>query len=151
MAPFSLSVLDHFTEHRASLTRALYWPKKRRDIVARYIKSIIMIIILLFLVTFGVKNSQPIQIYYYLNFETGVFPLYGLVYLCIVIGIVIGMIVGIYDRIELRRRTKRLERENRELKEKVEEGKAEGEALSGPIPVEQHLADERPVDDRVEK
>jgi len=43
--------------------------------VARYIKSIIMIIILLFLVTFGVKNSHSIQIYYYLNFQTGAFPL----------------------------------------------------------------------------
>ena len=121
--------------------------------MARYIKSIIMIIILLFLVTFGVKNSQPIQIYYYLNFQTGAFPLYVLVYLCIVIGIVVGMIVGIYDRIDLRRRVKRLERENRELKEKVEEGVEEveeGEALSRPIPVEQHLADERPMDDRGE-
>jgi uncharacterized integral membrane protein len=100
--------------------------------VARYIKSIIMIIILLFLVTFGVKNSQPVQIYYYLNFQTGAFPLYGLVYLCIVIGIVIGMIVGIYDRIGLRRRVKRLERENRELKEKViEEEKEEDTAVLG--------------------
>ncbi|UCE33873.1 MAG: LapA family protein [Deltaproteobacteria bacterium] len=119
--------------------------------MARYIKSIIMIIILLFLVTFGVKNSQPIQIYYYLNFHTGAFPLYGLVYLCIVIGIVIGMMVGIYDRIDLRRRVKRLERENRELKEKAEEEEQEGEALSGPIPVEQRLADERLLDDRGEK
>jgi len=97
--------------------------------VARYIKSIIMVIILLFLVTFGVKNSQPIQIYY-LDFQTGAFPLYGLVYLCIVIGIVIGMIVGIYDRIDLRRRVKRLQRENRELKEKAaEEEKEEDRAV----------------------
>ena len=97
--------------------------------MARYIKSIIMVIILLFLVTFGVKNSQPIQIYY-LDFQTGAFPLYGLVYLCIVIGIVIGMIVGIYDRIDLRRRVKRLQRENRELKEKAaEEEKEEDRAV----------------------
>ena len=88
-----------------------------------------MVIILLFLVTFGVKNSQPIQIYY-LDFQTGAFPLYGLVYLCIVIGIVIGMIVGIYDRIDLRRRVKRLQRENRELKEKAaEEEKEEDRAV----------------------
>ena len=119
--------------------------------MARYIKTIIMIIILLFLVTFGVKNSQPIQIYYYINVQTGAFPLYGLVYLCIVIGIVVGMIVGIYDRIDLRSRVKRLQRENREFKEKLVEGEEEGEVLSGPIPVEQHLANERLVDDRVEK
>jgi len=95
--------------------------------VARYIKSIMMVIILLFLVTFGVKNSQSIQIYYYLNFQTGAFPLYVLVYLCVVIGIVVGMIVGIYDRIDMRRRVKRLQRENRQLKEKVAEEEKEGE------------------------
>jgi len=92
-----------------------------------YVKSIILVVVLLFFITFGVKNSQLIQLYYYLNFETGAFPLYGLAYLSIVIGIVIGMIVGIYDRIDLRRKVKRLQRENKELKEKVAEEEKEGE------------------------
>jgi uncharacterized integral membrane protein len=115
-----------------------------------YIKSIILIIVLLFLVTFGVKNSQPIQLYYYLNFETGAFPLYGLVYISIVIGIVIGMLVGVYDRFDLRRRVNRLERENRELKEKVVE-EEEGERPSAPAPVEPQVVDERLIDEREEK
>jgi uncharacterized integral membrane protein len=85
-----------------------------------YVKWIITIIVLLFLVTFGVKNSQLIRLYYHLNFETGYFPLYALVYISIVIGIVIGMLVGIYARIDLRRQMRRLQRENKELKEKVE-------------------------------
>ena len=114
--------------------------------MARYIKSVIMIIILLFLVTFGVKNSQPMQIYYYLNFETGVFPLYGLVYLCIVIGIVIGMIVGIYDRIDLRRRVKKLERENRELKEKVAEEEKE-EDIAIPAQADEEKTDKSTVEE----
>jgi uncharacterized integral membrane protein len=119
-----------------------------------YIKSIILIIVLLFLVTFGVKNSQPIQLYYYLNFETGAFPLYGLVYISIVVGIVIGMIVGVYDRFDLRRRVRRLDRENRELKEHVEEKAVEEEkeeGPSGPPPVEPQVVDGRLIDDREEK
>jgi uncharacterized integral membrane protein len=100
-----------------------------------YVKSIILIIVLLFLVTFGVKNSQPIRLYYYLNIETGAFPLYGLVYISIVIGIIIGMIVGVYDRFDLRRRVKRLERENREFKEKVVEEESE-EEVSIPVQME---------------
>ncbi|UCG64707.1 MAG: DUF1049 domain-containing protein [Deltaproteobacteria bacterium] len=92
-----------------------------------YVKGIILIIVLLFLVTFGVKNSQPIQLYYHLNFETGCFPLYALAYISIVIGIVIGMLVGIYARIDLRRRIRRLQRENKELKERVEEKVVEEE------------------------
>jgi uncharacterized integral membrane protein len=100
-----------------------------------YVKSIILIIVLLFLVTFGVKNSQPIRLYYYLNIETGVFPLYGLAYISIVIGIIVGMIVGVYDRFDLRRRLKRLERENREFKEKVVEEERE-EEVSIPVQME---------------
>ena len=93
-----------------------------------YIKWVILIIVLLFLVTFGVKNSQLIRLYYHLNFETGYFPLHALVYISIVIGIVIGMLVGIYARIDLRRRIRRLQRENRELKEKAVEEEKEKEA-----------------------
>jgi uncharacterized integral membrane protein len=92
-----------------------------------YVKGIILVVVLLFFITFGIKNSQLIQLSYYLNFETGAFPLYGLVYLSIVIGIVIGMIVGIYDRFELRRKVKRLRQENKELKEKAAEQEKEGE------------------------
>ena len=92
-----------------------------------YVKSIILVVVLLFFITFGIKNSQLIQLYYYLNFETGAFALYGLVYISIVIGIVIGMIVGIYDRFDLRGKVKRLRRENKELKEKVAEEEKEGE------------------------
>lgn len=117
---------------------------QKEERMTGYIKSIILIIVLLFLVTFGVKNSQPIQLYYYLKFETGAFPLYGLVYISIVIGIVIGMLVGVYDRFDLRRRVKRLERENRELKEKVveeQEGEEEEEAPVAVAEVEKEAAD----------
>ncbi|HUT71291.1 MAG TPA: lipopolysaccharide assembly protein LapA domain-containing protein [Desulfatiglandales bacterium] len=96
--------------------------------MGNYIKSIILIIVLLFLVTFGVKNSHPTQLRYYFDLVSVDIPLYGVVYLAIVVGIIIGMIVGIYDRIALRGRIRRLQRENRELKEKVvEEEKKEEE------------------------
>ena len=95
-----------------------------------YVKGIILVVVLLFFITFGVKNSQLIQLYYYLNFETGAFPLYGLVYISIVIGIIIGMIVGIFDRFDLRRKVKRLQRENKELKEKVVEEEEQGPVAS---------------------
>jgi len=105
--------------HRAALHTALCQQEQREQKIGSYIKSIIVIIVLLFLVTFGVKNSQPIQLYYYLNIETGAFPLYGLVYISIVIGIIIRMIVGIYSRFDLRRTVRKLQQENRELKEKA--------------------------------
>ena len=110
------------------------------------IKGIILVVVLLFFITFGIKNSQLIQLYYYLNFETGAFPLYGLVYLSIVIGIIIGMIVGIYDRFELRRKVKRLQRENRELKEKVAEEEKE-EDMAIPAEVDKEKMDKSTIDE----
>jgi len=82
-----------------------------------YLKAIILIIILLFLITFGVKNNQPIRLYYYLNIETFEISLYGLVYLSIIIGIIIGMIIGISTRLSLRRKVKQLQRQNRDQRE----------------------------------
>lgn len=87
-----------------------------------YIRAIILIMLLLFLVTFGVKNNQPIRLLYYFNIDTLEIPLYGLLYLSIIIGIIIGMLVGISTRFHLRAKVKDLQLENKELK-----GKAEGE------------------------
>jgi len=85
-----------------------------------YVKSIILIIVLLFLITFGVKNNQPTPLNYYFNITTGIIPLYGVVYISIIIGIIIGMIVGVWSRISLRRKVRQFQRENTELREKIE-------------------------------
>jgi len=98
------------------------------------VKGIILIIILLFFITFGVKNSQPTQLRYYFDIFPMDIPLYGVAYISIVIGIIIGMVVGIIARINLRRKVRRLQRENREIKEKlVEEEKEEEPSISPPI------------------
>ena len=96
-----------------------------------YVKSIILVIILLFLITFGVRNSQPTQLYYYLNILTSPIPLYSIVYLSIVIGIIIGMIVGVSSRFNLRRKVRSLQRETRELKGKLVERPGEQEEEKG--------------------
>ena len=93
-----------------------------------YGKGILLILVLLFLVTFGVENSQSAQIKYYLNSLTIDLPLYGMVYASIIIGIVIGMVIGFLSRLNLRKTIKNLEMENRELKERVGEEMEEKEA-----------------------
>jgi uncharacterized integral membrane protein len=86
-----------------------------------YVKSIILIIVLLFLITFGVKNNQPTLLSYYFNITTGAIPLYGIVYIATIIGIIIGMIVGISSRVALGRKARQVQRENRDLRERIEE------------------------------
>jgi len=90
-----------------------------------YAKWIILIIILLFFITFGVKNNQPVSLNYYLNIMTGELPLYGVIYISILVGIFIGMIMGLRSRLNLRKTAKNLQMENRELKEKAMEEKEE--------------------------
>ena len=112
-----------------------------------YLKAIILIIVLVFLITFGVKNNETIRLQYYFNIETFEIPLYGLLYLCIIIGIIMGMVVGISTRFKLRRMVKSLERENKELKDKAIEEKREEEP-SILSPLEREEIGETPIDDR---
>lgn len=84
-----------------------------------YLKWIIIIVILLFFITFGVKNSQSVYLNYYFNLEGIELPLYGLVFLSILLGIGAGMVIGVTDRFMLKKKVKAMERETRELRERV--------------------------------
>ena len=94
-----------------------------------YAKGIILVLVLLFLVTFGVENSQPSKIKYYFESLTFDLPLYGLVYACIIIGVLTGMAVGFRNRLSLRKDIKNREAEIRKLRERITEEK-EGEPSS---------------------
>ena len=93
--------------------------------MAAYLKGIILIIVLLFFITFGVENSQPIRLNYYRQILNVELPLYGVVYISILVGIFIGMIMGVNSRVNLRRMVKNLEGEVKELKNKAKEEKEE--------------------------
>ena len=92
-----------------------------------YIKAAGLIIILLFLVTFGIKNNHMIQLSYYMGYRSIDFPLYLLAYGCVVIGIFVGMLIGITNRFSQRKKVKVLTKLNNELKAKIEKESAEGE------------------------
>lgn len=92
-----------------------------------YLKAIGLIIILLFLVTFGIRNNQLIQLNYYFDFRTVDFPLYLLAYGCATIGIFIGMLIGITSRLHQRKKVKMLTKLNTELKAKADKEKKDEE------------------------
>lgn len=102
-----------------------------------YIKAIVLVVILLFLTTFGIKNNQQLQLNYYFNIETFQIPLYGIVYISIIMGIIIGMLVGISVRFTLRGKVRTLQKEVKGLKEKVEKKKIEEPATPSPIEKEE--------------
>ena len=90
-----------------------------------YIKAVFLIIVLLFLVTFGIKNNQLVRLNYYFEWHTIDFPLYILAYASVVIGIFIGMLIGINNRFQQRRKIKILEKLTKELKAKEEKEEKE--------------------------
>ena len=92
-----------------------------------YIKAAGLIIILLFLVTFGIKNNHIIQLNYFFEYRTVEFPLYLLAYGCAVLGIFVGMLIGITNRFHQRKKVKVLTKLNNELKTKIEKQTPEAE------------------------
>ena len=93
-----------------------------------YLKWVMIIIILLFFITFGVKNSQSVSLNYYFDIEGIILPLYGLVFISILLGIAAGMMIGITDRLALKKKVRDLGKEKRSLQDEISRPKASEES-----------------------
>jgi len=94
-----------------------------------YIKALLLLIVLVVLVTFGIKNNETMILHSYFQWSSPPIPVYAVVYGSLILGILIGMIVGINARFAQRKKLKALQRENRDLKAKVAEAPAEESAV----------------------
>lgn len=94
-----------------------------------YFKAILAIIVIFVLVTFGVKNSQAVDISYFFKFLVNV-PLYAVVYACLIIGIVVGMLVGFSHRWGTKKELKQARKENYDLLKELEDLRAKTQAAS---------------------
>ena len=90
-----------------------------------YIKTILILIVLVFLVTFGINNIETMTLRFYFQLQSMPIPVYAVVYGSLLIGIFIGMIVGISARFAQRKKIRLLQKENRNLKNKAAEPPAE--------------------------
>lgn len=88
--------------------------------VKSYIKAIVIIIVLFFLVTFGIKNSNSVSISYYFGLFDAMVPMYAVVYACLVLGIIIGMLIGFAGRLGIKRKLKAAEKEKKEILSELE-------------------------------
>jgi uncharacterized integral membrane protein len=87
--------------------------------MGNYIKGTILLFVLLFLTTFGIKNSQTVSITYYFDFLNVSIPLYGLAYVCLLLGFVIGIATGIVKRFQKNRNINELQKEIKAFEKKV--------------------------------
>ena len=86
-----------------------------------YFKAILLLIVLVVLVTFGIKNNETMTLHYYFQLSSMPVPVYAVVYGSLLVGVFIGMIVGISARFTQRKKLKQLQKENRSLRAKVPE------------------------------
>jgi uncharacterized integral membrane protein len=84
-----------------------------------YIKALLLLIVLAVLVTFGIKNNETMVLHFYFQYKSIPIPVYAVVYGSLIIGVLIGMIVGINARFTQRKKIRQLQKENRDLKNKV--------------------------------
>lgn len=105
-----------------------------------YFKAVVLLIVLVALVTFGIKNNEPLKLYYYFGLSSMSIPVYGIAYASILVGIFIGMIVGIGTRFGQRKKIKQLQKENRALKDKVGEPAAEETTVTETAVVEKEAS-----------
>ncbi|MEJ2728594.1 MAG: LapA family protein [Deltaproteobacteria bacterium] len=90
-----------------------------------YIKALLLLIVLVVLVTFGIKNNETMVLHFYFQYKSIPIPVYAVVYGSLIIGVLIGMIVGINARFTHRKKIKQLQKENRDLKDKIEKSAAD--------------------------
>lgn len=88
--------------------------------IKSYLKAIVLIIVLVFVATFSIKNSGAVNISYYFGILDISAPLYLIVLVCLVIGAVIGCLFCLVGRFNLKRRFKTLEKEYKEIHAELE-------------------------------
>jgi uncharacterized integral membrane protein len=86
-----------------------------------YFKALLLLIVLVVLVTFGIKNNETMTLHYYFQLSSMPVPVYAVVYGSLIVGAFIGMIVGISGRFSQRKKIKQLQKENRSLRDKIPE------------------------------
>ncbi|MBW2438179.1 MAG: LapA family protein [Deltaproteobacteria bacterium] len=89
-----------------------------------YIKALLLLIVLVVLVTFGIINQEPVALHSY-QWKSPPIPAWIVVYGSLIVGVFIGMIIGINARFTQRKKIRQLQKENRDLKDKVVEPAAE--------------------------
>ena len=87
--------------------------------MGNYIKGTVLVFVLLFLTTFGIKNSEAVSIKYYFDLLNFNIPLYGLAYICFLLGFLIGIATGIFKRFQINRNVKELRNEIKVLEKKA--------------------------------
>ncbi|MDD5170198.1 MAG: LapA family protein [Syntrophales bacterium] len=80
--------------------------------------TIIVVLLLLFVITFSLQNTFPVQLKY-LEFINLVLPAYMLIFICFLAGVIFTGFMGIVERFRLNRTITQLQKTIRELRREL--------------------------------
>jgi uncharacterized integral membrane protein len=100
----------------------------------KVIYTVIVVLLVLFVITFSLENTLPIRLQYY-DFFNVTAPAYMLIFIAFLCGVVFTGFMGIVERFRLNRTISKLNRTIRELRREVRDSKKEvigEEEMQGP-------------------
>jgi len=80
--------------------------------------TIIVTLVVLFIITFSLENTEPVHLRYYGFIDVNL-AAYLLIFISFGVGIIFAGFMGIVERFRLAREVRRLKRDLKELKKKV--------------------------------
>jgi len=86
----------------------------------KVIYTIIIVLLILFVITFSLQNTLPIRLVYYDVLDV-ILPVYMLIFIAFLVGVIFTGFMGIIERYRLNRTINRLNRMVRDLKRDVRE------------------------------
>ena len=90
----------------------------------KVIYTVIVVLIMLFIITFSLENTFPIRLKYYDLLNISI-PTYMLVFIAFLIGVIFTGFMGIVERFRLNRTINKLNKTIRELRREVRDSKKE--------------------------
>lgn len=81
----------------------------------KVIYTIILVLIVMFIITFSLENTAPVRLHYYDFFERWL-PTYMLIFIAFLAGVIFTGFMGIVERFRLTRTINRLNKTIRELR-----------------------------------
>lgn len=84
----------------------------------KVIYTVVLAIFLMFIITFSLENTAPVELKYYAYFKQSL-PTYMLLFIAFLVGVIFTGFMGIVERFRLNRTINRLNKTVRELRREI--------------------------------
>ncbi len=108
----------------------------------KVVYTVVLAIVVMFIITFSLENTLPVQLRYYDFFERSL-PTYMLIFIAFLAGVIFTGFMGIVERFRLTRTISRLNKTVRDLRREAKANEnppfVEAGEIAPPLPEEKNL------------